>query len=112
MTKEEFKKIEEKLNMILDLLKDRASLTPESSKKSSSVKVSDYSGVVGGIKLLYDQGFFSDGKKIQEIIEELKTNTYSYPRTSIQPALIRMSKPEGILIRSKKNNIYIYTKRK
>lgn len=104
------KEINSKLDLIISLLKSQGDL-PKVLKKSNTNQNS-YKGARGGLNFLVDQGFFNIKRAFPEIMEELKTKTYNYPRTSVQPRLVEMCKPGGPLIRIKEAKKYYYVIRK
>jgi len=111
MDKEALKEINNKLDLIISFLKSQKDIL-EVPKKSNANQKNQYKGVKGGLRLLVDQGFFNVKRVFPEIREELKTKTYNYPRTSIQPCLIGMCKSSGPLIRTKEVKKYYYVIRR
>ena len=82
-------------------------------EKTTQKLKSDYSGLVGGIQLLVDNGFFSNPKLLKEIVKELKVKNYHYSQASVSKILARdFVRKKRILNRIKEGVNYKYVIRK
>ena len=48
-----------------------------------------YSGASGGIKMLFEEGFFKETKWLPEVITKLKQEGFNYPHNTVSMALLR-----------------------
>jgi hypothetical protein len=80
--------------VILKKVIDSSSLeqdpTLETTKKT--IEPDDFSGLTGGIKLLFKEGFFGQERTQGDIYQELRRQGYHYPATSLTIALLRQRK--------------------
>jgi hypothetical protein len=72
----------------------------------------DYGGLVGGLKLLVQKGFFNSRRGLAEIRSELSANDYHYSLQAVNTAVTRLSKSSGPLVAFKENGKKVYAKRK
>jgi hypothetical protein len=84
--------------------------------KTAAIKIQNegeenFSGLAGGIKLLIKEGFFKEGKSQGEIFEELKRQSYHYPKTSL-PITLKGFIQKRILNRLGESGQYRYIERK
>jgi len=91
--------------------------SPESEKKSHKEievegNVENFSGLVGGMKLLLSEGFFRTGKTQNEIFLELKRQGYHYPSTSLPITLSRGFMHKGIITRFLEDGKWRYVEKK
>ena len=73
---------------------------------------SDFSGVVGGVRLLLSKGFFDKKKFLSEVKAEFASHDYHYSVQAIQTSLNRFSKPSGPLVAFREGGKKVYGKRK
>lgn len=83
----------------------------KSSSKQSSVN--EYKGLIGGLNLLIDNGFFKKTKLVTEVQDELQNEGYYHPLQSTDTRLRRdMVKRKKILTRVKVDGVWQYVLRK
>lgn len=83
------------------------------TKKSQKNKKSQYNGLVGGINLLIDNGFFKKPVLVTEIQDELQKEGYYHPIQSTDTILRRdMVNRKKILTRIKVGGVWQYVIRK
>lgn len=76
-------------------------------------KSNNYNGLVGGITLLIDNGFFNNPKTANEVHAELKKETYYYSIQSVDSSLRKIFvSRKKILTRIKENKVWKYVLRK
>ncbi len=75
-------------------------------------KKSNYSGPLGGTRLLIVQDFFKAKRSLGEIRKELEKNGYHYSRQAVHNALSTLSKSGGSLVTLKNNSKNVYVERK
>lgn len=81
--------------------------------KGEKEKTKDYEGLTGGIHLLINNKFFSEPKKLSEVITELKRENYHYGIGPIAKALsVGFTKKKKLLTRFKDGKNYKYVIRK
>lgn len=105
---ERISKIKKRLEKIEKVL---FSDKPQVSGKMTKQK--KYSGLVGGLEYLIDNGFFSKPKLLKEIVGGLKVQNYHYSMASISKILARdFVNKKRILNRIKEGKNYMYVIRK
>ena len=73
----------------------------------------NYSGLVGGIRFLIDNGFLNEPKSVNEIMEELKREGYHRSTASISKMLsVDFTRNKKILNRIKEGKVWKYVVRK
>ncbi|MFA6969459.1 MAG: hypothetical protein WC217_02575 [Candidatus Paceibacterota bacterium] len=107
MTDKEFAAVLQRLDKL-----EKAVFAKE-TKAMASAKGSDaYTGLVGGIRLIIDKGFFDEDRGLSEIRTELAGNGYRYSVQAVHTAISRLSKASGPLVAFKENGKKTYAKRK
>lgn len=72
-----------------------------------------YTGLAGGLRMLIDNGFFSEPKTIDEIIAELNREGYYNTHAGVSSTLsMTFVKSQKTLTRLKKGSKWAYVKRK
>lgn len=77
-----------------------------------SANTKQYSGLVGGLRLLLADGFFSTPQELGSIRSELASRGYYYRRQAVHNSLTRLAKPNGPLVVVRKGRTKSYAKRK
>lgn len=73
----------------------------------------DYKGLAGGVRFLIDNGFLNQPKSVNEILDELKKESYHYTTAGIASTLSEtFTKNQKILNRIKEGKVYKYVMRK
>ncbi len=86
-------------------------IKPKEGKPSVAKK--DYSGLVGGIRLITDEGFLIQPKSVKEIHTELKRLGYHYPTKSLSKILsVNFMKSWQILTRLEEDKVWKYVIKK
>jgi len=81
--------------------------------KNSTDDSKDYSGLVGGIRYLIDNGFFNEPKTVKETLDELKRKGYHYGDAAVSKALsVTFTRKTKVLNRIKEGDVYKYVIRK
>lgn len=83
-TDERFSKIEKRLQKLENAVFKKSKTFKKQGKPSS-----DYTGLIGGMRLLVDNGFFRKSRELKEIFNELKRENYHYSKASISKSLAR-----------------------
>ena len=93
------------------LRKLEGALAPEG--RTAGPKGKQYKGLVGGIRLLKDNGFFNQPKNVDEVKSELEKEGYYYTFEGVASTLSeRFLKGERVLTRHKENDKWRYVVRK
>ena len=105
MTSEEkIKKLEARISKLESVVFGKETKKP--SKKS-------FSGLVGGINLLIENGFFNKPKLVTEVQDELQRESYFHPLQATDTALRRsFVKSKKNLTRIKIDGVWQYVMRK
>lgn len=83
----------------------------ETLGKRGKEETDDHKGLQGGIRRILSEGFFKEGRMLNEISEELKRQGYYYPLTSLPSSLLSFIK-KRILTRYKgKDKKWFYVER-
>ncbi len=107
MTDKEFSAVLERLAKL-----EKAVFANETKAKVSVKGGDEYVGLVGGIRLIIDKGFFDKDRGLSEIRTELAANGYRYSVQAVHTAISRLSKSSGPLVTFKENGKKTYAKRK
>ena len=83
-TNERFSKIEKRLKKLENEVLKKSKISKKQGKTSN-----DYKGLKGGIRLLFDNGFFRKPKELKEIFNELKRENYHYSNATLSKILAR-----------------------
>jgi hypothetical protein len=76
------------------------------------VRVEEFKGATGGLRLLLSQGFFDQRRTFAETKAELEKNGYNYSRQAVQTPLTRLSNVGGPLVSLTGKGRNAYAKRK
>jgi|SRR5579863_7689711 len=82
------------------------------SKLARSKERDSYVGPTGGVRLLFDEGFFGHKRSIAEVHLALEKKNYLYIKDVVRNSLNRMSSAAGPLVAIKGNNGKMYAARK
>jgi hypothetical protein len=77
-----------------------------------SADLDDFSGAIGGIRLLVSKGFFKQRRSMGEVIQALSDEGYLYSKQAFQIAVTRLSKTGGPLTAVKQGKKKTYADRK
>ncbi len=102
--KQKVMEIESRLAKIELLLKEPTRSTKPNKK---------YNGLAGGIRLLFDDGFFDSPKTLNEVINELKREGYKLSKSGVASTLsTTFTHKQRVLSRIKDKEGWRYEKRK
>lgn len=112
----DIKNLLDELLIILDSdipAKENGSKGVKGSTRSKTRNSIDYSGGMGGIMYLLDQGFFTTPKGRKEVIEELKREGRHYPPHLISMNLLALTRKRSLTrLRGSNNKGWVYVIRK
>lgn len=110
MSSNDLKKIKELEARILKLEKV---VFDTKSKKSIKTSTTEYQGLVGGLQLLIDNGFFNKPVLVTEVQDELQKEGYFRPIQSTDAALRKdMVQRKQALTRIRVNGVWQYVIKK
>lgn len=69
---------------------------PHISEKPN--KTHTYTGPTGGVRLLFDEGFFKQKRSVEEVHQALEKRDYLYIKDVVRNSLNRMASPSGPLV--------------
>ena len=80
-------------------------------EKMPTVK-KEFTGLVGGLRKLYYEGFFDTPKPLKQILDEMERHAYYYSAPAVNTTLTRYFVKKNLLTRTGKRGKWKYVKKK